>query len=618
MGGYAVVPGGMGLDSARKLEFLLANGLGGYCSSTVLGLNTRKYHGLLVSSRANLERRVVLEQTLEELTVGGREYALSVVEYGNTLDSRGFDHLLRFTAGADHAVFEYEAEGVQAVKTIQCVRGSNALVISYSIANRSESDAVLKVRLLVNSRDIDELNPGGRTFTQEVYGGRILGVSSPEDYIMFYADGLKPSADSVWYRNIKYSVEDERGEASVEDVYSPGFMELNASPGSSSKASLTVVSSESEDETAAAFQNMVVGEPEDMRSEPAEALSSAASSFIVESGRATVVAGYHWFMDWGRDTMISLPGLTLVTGNLDACENILAGFIDNMRGGRIPTKFTPAGPEYYDFDGTLWMLDRLKEYVKYAGADRAREFITPRWNSIASVIDSYSKRVEDGLFHNRSGTWMDTLERDYAVEVQALWHNGLCVVEELSELLGESADYATLKSDFNSSFMDRFWNGSYLNDCLDDQSMRPNQVISASLDYSPLPKKESAEVMRVAEEELLTPCGLKTLSENDQRYAPRYVGGVGERERAYHNGTVWPWLLGPYCRAAVLLGGDSGRRHSREVLEPVFSRLGDGCLGTLNEVYDADEPHTPRGAVSQAWSVAEVLRAWAEDAAGQV
>ena len=191
------------------------------------------------------------------------------------------------------------------------------------------------------------------------------------------------------------------------------------------------------------------------------------------------------------------------------------------------------------------------------------------------------------------------------------------VVEALSQLSDDTVDYSNLKSDFESSFMDKYWNGSYLDDCLGDSSLRPNQVIVASLEYSVVSDREASSLMKVVEEELLTPCGLRTLDKNNSKYSPHYVGGVDERARAYHNGTVWPWLMGPYCRATVKLGGDSGRTHALEVLEPVFKRLCDGCLGTLNEVYDAEEPHTPRGAVSQAWSVAEVLRAYREDAQGK-
>ena len=616
VGCMRVSPCELGLEAARRLEWLLPNGLGGYASSTVLGLNTRKYHGLLVSSRGNLERRVLLEALLEEVSVGGDMCCISVSEYADALDSRGLQYLKGFVNGVTHVVFEYDVKGVRLVKRVQAVPGLNAVTVFYGVRNGSGSNVTLRVRPLVNSRGIHELNPMGRDFKTEVRGG-VLAVECASDSMLFSGEAMTPSADGCWYRNLRYSAEAERGENSVEDAFSPGVLTMSVGAYVSGEGRVAVASAGSLDEAGGMLGKVGDLKPVSHEPDPLSVLAATGRSFIVDVGGVkTVVAGYHWFEDWGRDAMVSLPGLTLVDRRFDEAEVVFARFIDGMRDGRIPTRFTADGPIYYDFDGTLWMIDRLKEYVRYAGLERALRFISPRWQRIRGVVDVYSRWVENGLLKHKSGTWMDALPRDNAVEVQGLWYNALNVVEGLSILVGDPVDYSGLKADFESGFMDKYWNGNYLDDCLGDSALRPNQVLAAALDYSVISDREASELMEVVEEELLTPCGLRTLDRKNPKYCSRYVGGVEERAKAYHNGTVWPWLLGAYAKAAVKLGGEAGRRHAREVLEPLFNRLCDNCMGSINEIYDADEPHTPRGAVSQAWSVAEILRAYGEDVLG--
>ncbi|MBD3389093.1 MAG: hypothetical protein GF416_08400 [Candidatus Altiarchaeales archaeon] len=617
-GGYAVDIQAAGVEACARREWLLTNGLGGYSSSSVLGLNTRKYHGLLVSSRDDLQRRVVLDYMLEEVESEGEVHSLGVVEYGDTLDDRGFNCLRGFTYGFDRVRFSYEVGGLKIEKVVAAVEGVNALTISYDIINDSGSTSVFSVRPLVNSRGFHEINPMGREFNSSVHGENILSAWDPDDHLMFFSEAFTPQARGSWYRNLKYRLEDERGEQSIEDLFCPGVLSLEAGAGDSLRAEVFVAAGEDEQSTAEAFKSIRPAGSPVLGSDSLSMLRWAGDSFIVDSGGyRTVIAGYHWFQDWGRDTMISLPGLTLVSGRLGDARAILARFIDNIRDGRIPTRFEGGTPKYYGYDGTLWMIDRVKEYTRYAGVEEALKLVAPRWDKITSVIDFYSGLSEDGLISHRSGTWMDTLPRDDAVEIQCLWYNALNVVEGLSVLVNHPVDYSRQISDFESSFMDAYWNGQYLDDCRGDGSLRPNQVIGVSLDYSPVPDREASQLMKVVEEELLTPCGLRTLASSDTRYCPRYVGGVDERARAYHNGTVWPWLIGPYVRAAVKLGGDAGREHAQEILQPLINRVSESSIGSLNEIYDAEDPYSPRGAVSQAWSVAEVLRAYSEDVAGE-
>ena len=602
-------PSQMGLDAAKKLEWLIPNGIGGYSSSTILGMNTRKYHGLLVASKGLLERRVALESLIDEIVAGNDLYSMAVNQYVTTVDQRGLQYLKRFTRAKDHVKFEYDINRTSVVKIIHPVRGVNGLIISYGVRNNFGGTILLRVHPLVNCRGFHEVNLQNRDFKTHDHDSRMLTVDCNGEHMMFFSDEMGATAEGQWWHEMKYAMEEERGEAAIEDAYSPGYLTLAIPPYGKVEAELRIVWGESQAAAATAYEDIRESPYETFEPHPLPILEHAAGSFIADvSGYKTIIAGYHWFSDWGRDTMISLPGICLVNGEVDVAESILARFIDNMRDGMIPTQFTTQGPIYYDFDGTLWMMDRLKEYVKYAGQERAVAFIVPRWTKILSVIEAYSRLVKDGLVRHKGGTWMDTLERSDAVEVQALWYNALNVVEGLSDHVGQHVEYSKLKSDFESAFMDKYWNGNYLNDLLEDDSLRPNQVIAASLEYSPVPVRQAAQLMAVVEQELMTPVGLRTLARNHSDYRPQYVGGIQEREKAYHNGTVWPWLLGPYFDAAVKVGGVKGYKHAMENVKPLLTRMCDNCLGTFNEIYDAEEPHTPRGAVSQAWSVAEILR----------
>ncbi|MBU0763165.1 MAG: amylo-alpha-1,6-glucosidase [Candidatus Altiarchaeota archaeon] len=623
---YADVSGGispvfdlqrLGLGRCRSIEFLISNGLGGYCSTSICGLNTRKYHGLLVASRHGLDRRVVLEAFLEELDVGGEVNSLSVMQYAGALDDRGFKNMLSFKCGVNYAQTTCSFNDVNVARNLYIVEGKNAVVLNYTVQNMSGYDSALTVRPLVNMRSFHEVNPSGRYLTQaKVEGG--FTTSSSNECMFFKCPVDCVFLDGLWYKSVKYALEEERGEQDVEEMYSPGRLVFQTPSNSTKTWNIEIGYGESEDGARPTLSTVSKMKQIELDGNPRFSLEKTGISFLVDvEGEKSIIAGYHWFADWGRDSMISLPGLTLINGKYDVAESILARFIDHTKDGRIPTRFTTDGPVYYDFDGSLWLIDRLKEHLKYAGLERSKNLLTPRWNKIKSIMDGYSQHVVDGILRHKSGTWMDTLERHDAVEVQALWYNALKVVEGFSKLLGDSLDYSNLLSDFESAFMDKYFNGSYLDDCLGDKSIRPNQAIAVSMDYSPIPPKDAANILKVVADELLTPCGLRTLSPRDQKYMGRYVGGVKEREIAYHNGTVWPWLLGPYCKAASKIGGNIGRKFTEKILGDAFKYVGINCIGSLNEIYDGNPPHTPRGAITQAWSVAEILRAYNEDTVAQ-
>jgi predicted glycogen debranching enzyme len=372
----------------------------------------------------------------------------------------------------------------------------------------------------------------------------------------------------------------------------------------------------------------------------------AADSFIVQNakGRKDVIAGYHWFEPWGRDTFISLPGLLLVTGRFGEAKEILRSFIGYLKGGLIPNFISDKTGDlaYNTVDGTLWYVNAVLQYVKYTGDF---EFVRSElWSGLQSIIEHHLRGTmfgirldEDGLLlHGPQLTWMDasvdgvevTPRAGKAVEIQALWYNALRTIELFIDKFGEDnlkQEYADLAERARKSFNGKFWNPrrSCLFDVLEpkaiDASMRPNQIFAVSLDYSMLNAESSRKVVEVVEKELATPFGLRTLSLDDPKFIGRCYGDRRSRDTAYHNGTIWPWLMGPYV-SAYLKVHDSAEARS-EVLEklilPFFTQgVTRDCIGTINEIYDCDAPNEPRGAVSQAWSVAEPLRAYVEDVLG--
>ena len=348
-------------------------------------------------------------------------------------------------------------------------------------------------------------------------------------------------------------------------------------------------------------------------------LLNAAESFVVErEAKKTIIAGYHWFGEWGRDAMISLPGLTLINGKFDCAEKILEHFLNNAMSKGIPSRFVNGNHEFNSSDATLWMIDRVYQYSKYAGPERTKAFLHTYWWRLKDIIKYYSEMERDGILYHKSGTWMDTLKRDNAVEIQGLWYNSLRIMEKFADIAGESSDtFKSLHTACKEQFLDKFWTGRYLRDCLNDDSLRPNQIITTSLDFTPVDKHSAKKIMDVVDRELLTPFGLRTLDKNDSRYLGEYTGNFAMRERAYHNGTVWPWLLGPYIKTYMRLNGD--RSKAQKFLENLIElHLRDAGIGTISEVFDGDSPHTPRGCISQAWSVAELLRTYFEDVMGRM
>jgi predicted glycogen debranching enzyme len=380
----------------------------------------------------------------------------------------------------------------------------------------------------------------------------------------------------------------------------------------------------------------------------ARLLTSAADQFIVARGeQKSVIAGYPWFGDWGRDTMISLPGLTLVTGRYDDARSILRGFAANVDRGMLPNRFPDAGeaPEYNTVDATLWLFHAVFEFLRYT---RDYEFVrTELYQPLMEILAWHERGTRygigldsDGLLHagvpGVQLTWMDAKVGDWVVtprmgkpvEIQALWYNALRVMERLAAGFADhdqAAHYGALAERAHSRFQTAFWNEDagclydVLSDNGPDRSIRPNQIFAVSLPHPILEQHLALRVLDVVEWELLTPYGLRTLSPRDPNYHGRFGGDPHTRDAAYHQGTVWPWLLGPFLTAYVKVHSDSqeARHRADRFLDALRAHLWQAGLGQISEVFDGDPPHQPGGCIAQAWSVAEILRTYVEDAMGR-
>ena len=373
-------------------------------------------------------------------------------------------------------------------------------------------------------------------------------------------------------------------------------------------------------------------------------LAAAADQYIVQRGSfKTIVAGYHWFTDWGRDTMIALPGLTLVTGRFHIARQILEAYSDAVDQGMIPNRFPDAGdaPEYNTADATLWFFEAIRAYLKYSNDEAfVRERLYPQ---LKDMIDWHVRGTRYGIHVDADGllacgepgsnlTWMDAKVGDHVVtprigkpvEIQALWYNALRIMQDFARRFADSSSevlFASLAGETLESFNTRFWNpmAGYLYDVVEnghaDGSMRPNQIFAVSLPYTMLSPEKARAVVQAVQTELLTPLGLRTLSRHDPRYRGHYEGGVTERDTAYHLGTVWPWLMGPFITAYLKVNqhSEAARQQAESWLAAFSEHVTTAGLGQICEIADGEYPHTPRGCIAQAWSVAEILRAAVED-----
>jgi predicted glycogen debranching enzyme len=643
------------IQAATRREWLETNGIGGFASSTIPGMNTRRYHSLLCAATRPPVGRVAMLSKLEEtLILDGRRYDLSSNQYPGVIHPNGHRYLSEFRLDP-FPVMIYDVDGVQIQKSVFMIYGENGTVVRYSLVNSEEtvSSILLEVRPLVAFRDYHSTSRENDSLNHELHVEP--GLVSLEPYAglprLYLAHNARELNEAgYWYRNFELEAERQRGLDYKEDLYSPFALtfDLTATRHADIIASMgphRAAEAELYEKREIARRRAVVeAAPGD---DPlVRQLVAAADQYIVSRAEGkTVIAGYHWFTDWGRDTMISLPGLTLVTGQIEVTKSILLEFVDHLDKGMLPNRCPDAGeaPEYNTVDATLWLFEAVRQLIEYTG-DYA--FVRSRmYSRLMDTIDwhergtRYSIRMDaDGLLGSGEPgvqlTWMDAKVGDYvvtprhgkAVEIQALWYNALRVMQALAERFGDKpneARFAEIASRAKKSFNRIFWNedASCLYDVVNgearDATIRPNQILAVSLRYSMLTREKAKRVVDVVERELLTPYGLRSLAVGDPAYRPRYEGDVWGRDTAYHQGTVWAWLMGPYITAYLKVNpGRRARATASGLLAEFGEHLKDAGLGHVSEIFDADAPHEPRGCIAQAWSVAEVLRAAVEEVYG--
>jgi len=635
-------------EESLQREWLETNGIGGFASSTIWGMNTRRYHGLLTAAtKPPVGRMVLLSKLEEKVVLDGTRFELATNRYPGVLHPHGFDYLVSFRLDP-FPTFRFEIGGIQIEKTVFMVHGENTTVVQYTL-NGSRA-CTLEIRPLMAFRDYHNLthrNDALRSAFEDL-GDRVVyrpydGV--PALYLIH--DGAAVQKTGDWYRNFEYEAERARGLDFTEDLFNPFLMRIDLKPGQTCCIAATTadhVQDPAAMRDAELRRRRGIFDRAPAQSPLVQRLVRAADDYIVERGDGkTIIAGYHWFSDWGRDTMIALPGLTLVTGRYDAARSILAEFAKHVNRGMLPNRFPDAGenPEYNTVDAALWFFEAVRAYLSYTHDEPfvLRE-LYPKLNEIVECYlagTRYGIRVEDdGLVHagepGTQLTWMDAKIGDWIVtprigkpvEVQALWYNALRIQQQLASRAGdrtaerflqEMAEYVRL------NFNRVFWNGQdeclydVVNGATRDASLRPNQVLAVSLAHPIVDPERGRKILHMVEKHLLTPMGLRTLAPSDSAYRPHYEGGVLSRDSAYHQGTVWPWLMGPFLTAYMRVHADSNdtRCKVNGWLKGFEEHLRTAGLGHISEVADGDRPHLPGGCIAQAWSTGELLRAIAED-----
>ena len=638
------------IDSLLASEWLLANRIGAYASSTVIGCNTRRYHGLLVAATSPpMGRITALSTVMEELTVGRLRYELATNEFPGVFSPRGVTYLTEFRNGVA-ATFIYHAGGLELIKEIVLAESANATAIRYTVRGGA---ATLRVRPFAALRDFHHLRLPGRhprvTF-QPAVNGVTVGEPGPAAHQLYLLSGQAkfiPRPD--WWHNFLYRMDLERGQDATEDLYTPGTFEYELADGQSCQFAASLDEPRPPDfDSTRRRRHARLAELSASAGPAADQctrrLAMAAETFVARRNfpstgpSATILAGFHWFADWGRDAMLSLPGLLLTTGRFGAARAVFRTFASRLAGGLVPNRFDDyAGPPHYNsIDASLWFIIAAERYVRAtADTDFWAELLMPAAHQILTAYQAGTKfdihADADGLLAGGSEqtqlTWMDaapdghavTPRHGKAVEINALWHSAHRIMahrcaEVDPPLAGRYADRAALMA---SAFTKSFWNeqAGCLFDCINggcrDESMRPNQIFAVSLPHSPLPRDKQGAVVRAVAQKLLTPYGLRTLSPDDRRYQKRCTGPPDQRDRAYHQGTVWPFLLGPFVEAYLKVNRHSplAVAQARHWLLAIDDHLAAAGLGFISEIFDGDAPHCPRGCIAQAWSVAEILRA---------
>ena len=642
------------LVAAERREWLCVNGIGGFASGTIAGTQTRRYHGLLVAAlNPPLGRTLLAAQVHDTLDYAGREWALCCSRWASGVaDPSGYRLIERFRLDGTTPVWTYACADALVEKRVWMEPGANTTYVRWRVL-RGQGPLTLTARALVDYRDYHALTRGGdwRMDVARVQDGLRVTAFAGARPLLLLARGAEVEPAHTWFRDFDLPRERERGLDHVEDHLHAGTFRARLDSGAALTLVLSAEAGPSPDGEAAwerrgGHEADVLARWTHARPEAGTATSwirrlvLAADQFVVrrplpaDADGASVIAGYHWFGDWGRDTMIALPGLTLATGRPDVARKILTTFARFVDRGMLPNRFPDGGeaPEYNTVDATLWYVEAIRAYHEATGDDGLLKDLYPTLESILAWHRDgtrYGIRQDpaDGLLTaGEPGvqlTWMDAKVGDWVVtprigkpvEINALWYNALVAMAGFARRLRRPAEELDAQAARVTTGFARFWNthDGWCFDVLDgpdgnDPALRPNQILAVSLPASALPPERRRAVVDACARHLLTSYGLRSLAPFDAHYVGRYGGDQWARDGAYHQGTVWSWLLGPFALAHFNAYGDAAR--AREYLAPLADHLGDHGLGSIAEVFDGDAPFLPNGCIAQAWSVAETLRAW--------
>jgi predicted glycogen debranching enzyme len=644
-------------------EWLVTNGLGGYASGTVSGAQTRRYHGWLVGAFPPPVGRILLLADLEERIrfPWGLEVRLGGQERPGSLELHGARYLVEFRLEAGLPVWTYRMDGVRLERRLVLPHQTNLACVTWRLLDGAE-DVELAISPLLHLRSHDApvdhpLHPHEYRAAARDGGLRVEGPAGyPGVRLALHGHGCGFEAEPRVVEGLLYNIEASRGYGSVGDRWAPGWFRCRLAPGrpvglatgpdddSSLPDPLDPAVAAAETERRLALLERA---GRWARRAPAGELVLAADQFVIRPPRErrvegeqprSVIAGYHWFTDWGRDTMISLEGLTLTTGRWDEARLILLTFGRHARDGLIPNLFPEGQSEglYHTADATLWFFHAVDRYTAVT-ADRtvldellptlreivARHVAGTRFGIGVDAADDLLRQGAEGYqltwMDAKVGDWVVTPRRGKAVEINALWYNALRLLARWERDAGRGAAADALDeraARTRASFNRRFWydEGGHLYDVVDgehgdDPAFRPNQLFAVALAHPALDEARWAPVVEQAERRLFTPVGLRSLAPGHPDYKPVYFGDLRTRDAAYHQGTVWGWLIGPFVDAWLRVHPDD-RAGARRFLAGLVDHLSEACLGSMSEIFDAEAPYTPRGCVAQAWTVAETLRCW--------
>jgi len=676
---------GQDIDNLLTKEWLLTNGRGGYASSTIIGCNARAYHGLLIGSLIPPAHRIMtLSNCLEMVISKERVFNLSTFEFPGKFAPTGFVFIKAFRRDMG-AHFDYELGNVDMTKSVYLVRDTDTVAVVYDFTRVKEQVEFVS-RPFIGLRNFHALQKSYAMLCSKWLGsdthGLLVRHQMPNSCeLLLRCPSTHFEKDPQWWFNFTYRHDKERGQDFTEDLWTPGFFKCridsparivlwaSLSPPRAGHKHSPVTNTDIDtvckdllrhqkdlkyqakkvrngfrnpaSNGRAKRQNLRISEPKYF-----EMLCLAAEQFVTKrqinnKTASTILAGYPWFTDWGRDAFISLPGLLLVTGRFEEAKSVLTTFAGAADEGMIPNCFDEYdnSAHFNSTDSSLWFINAAFQYLQ-ATAD-SKTFMQELMPIIRWIIDSYQKGTRFGIHADADGlitagdeqtqlTWMDakcdgiafTPRYGKAVEVNALWYNSLCLLAQfyIERDEGGAKRYKSMAEKVRKSFCKLFWNEGkgYLNDCIlpdgsIDESLRPNQIFAVSLKFSPLSQHQQASVVEVVQNHLLTPYGLRTLSSDSPGYKGIYTGPLRQRDEAYHQGTVWPYLIGPFIEAYLKVNefSNESKIQAAQFIEPLLHHLTeDGCLGSISEIFDGDEPHKPKGCFAQAWSIAELIRAY--------